>query len=144
MFGGPSRIVDVLLEISPRATRPLKDGSRVRVHHGSCNVAARVAFYEGKDLAAGERALAQLRLEKPSFLFAGDRFIVRDWAEQNTLAGGIVLDPDASRQLFRNEARLRFLSERAQSPEDVLHFVALTSHARRRRATITIAVEVAI
>ena len=63
-FGEPSRIVDVLLEISPRASRPLKDGSRVRVHHGSCNVAAHVAFYESKDLAVGERALGQLRLDR--------------------------------------------------------------------------------
>ena len=49
---------------------------------------------------------------------------MRDWAEQNTLAGGIVLNPDASRHPFRSEARLQFLSERAQSPDDVLHFVA--------------------
>ena len=122
-FGGPSMIVDVQLEISPRAARPLKDGSRVRVHHGSCNVAARVAFYQNKDLAAGENALAQLRLEKPSLVFAGDRFIVRDWAEQNTLAGGVVLDPDASRQLFHSEAHLQLLGERGKSPEDVLNFV---------------------
>jgi selenocysteine-specific elongation factor len=123
-FGGPSTIIDVQLEISPRAARPLKEGSRVRIHHGSCNVAAHVAFCHGKDLAAGERALAQLRLEKPSFVFAGDRFIVRDWAEQNTLAGGVVLDPDASRQSFRSEARLRFLGERGKSPEEVSNFVA--------------------
>jgi selenocysteine-specific elongation factor len=127
-FGGasvtPSMIVDAQFEISPRATRPLKDGSRVRVHHGSGNVAARVAFYQGEDLAAGGHALGQLRLEAPWFVFAGDRFIVRDWAEQNTLAGGVVLDPDASRKLFSSEARLRFLNERAQSPEDVSHFVA--------------------
>jgi selenocysteine-specific elongation factor len=123
-FGGPSAIVDVQLEISSRAVRPLKEGSRVRIHHGSCNVAAHVAFYQSKQLAAGERALAQLRLEKPSFVFAGDRFIVRDWPEQNTLAGGIVLDPDASRQSFRSAARFRFLNERGKSPEDVSPFVA--------------------
>jgi selenocysteine-specific elongation factor len=123
-YGGPSTIIDVQLEISPRSARPLKEGSRVRIHHGSCNVAAHVAFYQSKDLAAGERALGQLRLEKPSFVFAGDRFIVRDWAEQNTLAGGVVLDPDSSRQSFRKEARLRFLTERAKSPEDVCRFVA--------------------
>ena len=123
-FGGASTTVDVQLEISARAIRALKDGSRVRVHHGSTDVAARVAFYQGKHLAAGERTLVQLRLEKASFVFVGDRFIVRDWAEQNTLAGGIVLDPDASRKLFRDEARLRFLRQRAQSPEDVLQLVA--------------------
>ena len=123
-FGEPSRIVDVQLELAPRASRPLKDGSRVRIHHGSCNVSARVALYLNKQLAAGERGPAQLRLEAPSFVFAGDRFIVRDWAEQNTLAGGIVLDPDAGRKSFRDEARLQFLNERAQSPEDAMHFVA--------------------
>ena len=138
VFGGPSRIVDVQLEISPRATRPLKGGSRVRIHHGSCNVAARVGFFESKDLAAGERALGQLRLEKPSFVFAGDRFIVRDWAEQRTLAGGVVLDPDASRQSFRNAARLGFLTARAQSPEDALRFVAsqVTRDGRGRRSQL--------
>jgi len=123
VFGEPSTIIDVRLEISPRAVRSLKDGSRVQIHHGSCNVGALVAFYESKDLAAGEHALAQLRFEKPSFVFAGDRFIVRDWPEQNTMAGGIVLDPDASRRLFRSAARFRYLNDRGKSPGDVLNFV---------------------
>ena len=123
-FGGPSTIVDVQLELSPRTARPLKDGSRVRVHHGSCDVAAHVAFHQRRDLATGESALGQMRFEKPSFVFAGDHFIVRDWAEQNTLAGGVVLDPDARRRLFTNEGRLQFLNDRGKSPEDVLNFVA--------------------
>ena len=63
----------------------------MRVHHGSGDVPARVVFFTGK-IGGGERALAQLRLEAPAFVFAGDRFVLRDWAEQNTLAGGVVLD----------------------------------------------------
>ena len=55
-LGGPSEILDVLLEISPRAARPLKDGLRVRAHHGSGNVAAHVALASGKELAARRRA----------------------------------------------------------------------------------------
>lgn len=123
-FGEPSKVVDVEVEISTRAGRPVKNGTRVRVHHGSCNVAARLAFYKDRDLAVGERALAQLRLEAPWFVFAGDRLILRDWAERNTLAGGIVLDPDSSQQNFRGEAQMQFLRERSQSPDNVLHFVA--------------------
>jgi selenocysteine-specific elongation factor len=123
-LGGPNGVLDVLLAISPRASRPLKNGARVRVHHGSANVAAEVAFFAGKTLPVGERALAQLRLESPVFLLAGDRFIVRDWSEQNTLAGGIVLDPDASRKSFRVKERLRLLDRRAQAPDDVAAFVA--------------------
>ena len=69
-------------------------------------------------------ALAQLRLETPAFVFAGDRFIVRDWAEQNTLAGGIVLDPDASRRPFPSQLRAELLGQRARRPDEVLYFVA--------------------
>ena len=29
------------------------------------------------------------------FVFAGDHLTVRDWSEQQTLAGAVVLDPDA-------------------------------------------------
>ncbi len=122
-FGEPSTILDVLLEIVPRANRPLKHDARVRVHHGSGDVAARVVFFTGKQLAAGERALAQLRLEAPAFVFAGDRFVVRDWAEQCTLAGGIVLDENASSALLHSEARANFLNQRAGAPEDVQAYI---------------------
>jgi len=63
---------------------------------------------------------------------------VRDWAEQRTLAGGVVLDADASRQSFRNAARLGFLRARAQSPEDALHFVAsqVTRNGGGRRSQL--------
>ena len=99
-------VLDVLLEISPRATRSLKDGVRVRVHHGSGNVAAHVALGVRRRSCRPARAvLAQLRLEAPAFVFAGDRFTVRDWSEQHTLAGAIVLDPDATRKAFRTPAR---------------------------------------
>jgi selenocysteine-specific elongation factor len=123
-FGGPSSVLDVRIEISPRATHAIKDGVRVHAHHGSGNVAARVAFHGDTTLAAGEKAVAQLRLEAPAFVFAGDRFIVRDWAERTTLGGAIVLDPDGDRKRFRRDARMQFLSARAESPADVSRAVA--------------------
>lgn len=123
-FGGPSSIVDALLEISARADRPVKDGARVHVHHGSGNTAARIAFHNRRDLTPGEHTLAQLRMEEPAFVFSGDRFVLRDWSEHSTLGGGAVLDPDASQRLFHSEARSRFLSPRAQAPEAAGSFVA--------------------
>jgi len=123
-FGGPSSILDVLMEISPRAAHAIHDGLRVHAHHGSATVAARVAFRDDTPLAAGGRAVAQLRLESPAFVFAGDRFILRDWPERITLGGGIVLDPDGNRRAFRSQARTRFLDARAAAPEDAAAFVA--------------------
>ncbi len=125
-LGGPSEALDVHLEKSGRlagnksaAARPLKDGSRVRIHLGSANVPAHLFFLETDQLAAGEKALAHLRFESPVFAFVGDRFIVRDWSEQATLAGGTVLDPDAQRNNFRTESQRKFLKQRSASPNDL-------------------------
>jgi selenocysteine-specific elongation factor len=123
-FGGSSSVLDVRIEISPRATHTVKDGVRVHAHHGSGNVAGRVAFHEHRTLTAGEHAVAQLRLEAPAFVFASDHFILRDWAERNTLGGAITLDPDGNRKLFRRESRMQFLDARDQSPSDVSCLVA--------------------
>ena len=123
-LGGPSEILDVLLEISPRAARPLKDGLRVRAHHGSGNVAAHVALVRGKELVPGGHVLAQLRLEAPAFVFAGDRFTVRDWSEQRTLAGAVVLDANGDRKALRTPARQQSLGLLADSIDDVTRLVA--------------------
>jgi len=118
------------------AARPLKDDTLVRVHHGSGNTPARAQLLDTKSLAPGARALAQLRFESPVFAFIGDRFIIRDWSEQATLAGGILLDPDASRRQARSAARLKFLQARASAPDslDALVRSQLTRDAARKRA----------
>lgn len=145
-LGPATRTLDVLLWRSPRTTpkappqRPLKDLMQLHVHHGSTSVPARVRLLEGADLPPGGRAMAQLRLVRPLFALAGDRLVVRDWPEQHTLAGGIVLDPDATRDDVRNPERLAFLAARAAAPHDAAVFAE--SHFRRfhvaRRATLLV------
>jgi selenocysteine-specific elongation factor len=138
-FGEASAIVDVLLSRSPRLgakTRSIKQGTAVRVHHGSANFGARVFFQNGEELHEGETAIVQLRLESPAFMFAGDRFVVRDASEQSTLAGGVVLDPDANVRSFRSSAQREFLTKRAQAPNHAGVFVA-TQIARDRAAKRT-------
>ena len=125
-LGGPVLTMDVLFERSPRllrsksgAARQLKDGALVRVHHGSANVAARVCLSGGAPIGPGEQRLAQLRLEQPLFVLAGDRFIVRDWPEQHTLGGGVILDTDPDGRRFRSAEQQRLLEQRRQGPDDV-------------------------
>jgi selenocysteine-specific elongation factor len=68
--------------------------------------------------------LAQLRFESPVYAFAGDRVVLRDWPAQHTLAGGVVLDPDAQRRGFHADARRAFLEPRAAAaPTDPMPFV---------------------
>ena len=118
-LGTASDTADVLLERSARpidtrsvVVRPLKSGKRVRIHHGSSNLPARLLMNDA-ELLPGQRTIAQLQFDGQIFAFAGDHFIVRDWSEQRTLAGGLILDPDAIRGQFRNEAQQACLAQRA-------------------------------
>lgn len=129
-LGGPVDTVDVWLTKSARlrqlktpAARPLPDGTRVRVHFGSANLPARVRLRETTELAPGESSLAELRLEAPAYLFDGDRFLLRDWSEQTTLAGGIVLEAQAQRSRWRSAAQKAFLQSRAERPNDARTFL---------------------
>jgi selenocysteine-specific elongation factor len=123
-MGDASDCLDVMLDVSPRAHKPVKNGVRVRVHHGSGNVAAHIALGAGKELAVGQRIAAQLRLDAPVYLCAGDHLTVRDWSEQHTLAGAIVLDPDATRRAFRHDVRQQWLERLAASLDTPAEFVA--------------------
>ena len=125
-FGDASAVINVALTRSmrlPTTTRPLKHGATVRVHHGSRNSAARIFFQDGEELRGRERGIAQIRFDTPVFMFAGDRFVVRDVSEQSTLAGGVVLDPDASVKNFRSAAQRELLKQRMHSPENAAVFV---------------------
>jgi selenocysteine-specific elongation factor len=87
----------------------------VRVHHGTTDVTAAVFLLDHKELRPGETALAQLRLEAETFVFVGDRFIIRDWAEQTTLAGGIILDTHGDVRNFRSEVNRIYLQQTSAS-----------------------------
>ncbi len=128
----PGNMLDVLLIRSTRETAParpphhpkLRDGATVRVHHGSAHWTARVSLLERGSLPPGGQMIARLRCERPVFAFAGDRFIVRDGAGRVTLAGGLILDPDAPRRSFRRAAQRRFLARLAAAPTDSTEAVA--------------------
>ena len=129
-LGGPSSTLDVLLDRSARLkadkygpVRTLKGGALIRWHCHSANVPARLHLADCEQLVAGTRGLGQLRFDSPVFALAGERFILRDWSEQVTLAGGIVLDAEANRKSFHTDTRRRFLQQRAASVSDVLSFV---------------------
>jgi selenocysteine-specific elongation factor len=70
--------LDVVLE----ELAPIGHGLRLRVHHGTAEIPARI-------IRAGER-FAQLRLASPAVAARGDRVVLR---ARTTLGGGRVLDP---------------------------------------------------
>jgi selenocysteine-specific elongation factor len=143
--GQVSATWDVLLEKCARAAdrkaalaRPLRNGTRVYLHHGSGKFAAKVCFAGRQELGPGEAIPAQVRFEGRAFGLMGDRFIVRDWSEQSTLAGGIILDPDAARRHSASPARQEVLRTRAAAIKDpaVAVETELKLHQVLRRQTL--------
>ncbi|NWK56061.1 selenocysteine-specific translation elongation factor [Verrucomicrobiaceae bacterium N1E253] len=119
--GQASTTLDVLLTrlsrpIPGSQDRPLRHTETVILHHGSARCQARVILHGQNQLQPGESCLAQLRLETPVLLLSGDRIVLRDGAQQHTLAGGTILDALAERPGFRTDERAEFLQQRVQAP----------------------------
>ncbi len=113
-------ILDVCLERSPRLpaeASPLRNNTRVRVHHGTGHGPARLVLADGKLIEPGQNRLAQLRLERPICIWPGDRIIIRNWQETATLAGGLVLDVNGDRKKMRAPARMQLLEARIAAPQ---------------------------
>jgi selenocysteine-specific elongation factor len=103
-----TQILDAWVDVLADAPRPLRTRQRVRVHHGTAEVLARVAaLEESGEIAPGSKGLVQLRLESPVVALPGDRFIVRTYSPQRTVAGGVVLDAHAQKHRGRERAAAR-------------------------------------
>jgi len=112
----PTQIIDVQLNVLPSAPRPIRSRSRLRVHLGSAEVLARVRIMNIRgEVPPGETAFAQLRFESPVVALHGERFIVRSYSPAETIAGGMVLDPQAAKHrgkdLAATQEHLRVLAE---------------------------------
>lgn len=88
-----TQIFDAQLEVLKTAPRALKSRQRVRVHVGTIEVLARIQILaESNEIAAGEMGFAQLRLETPIVVVPNERFVIRSYSPQQTIAGGKILD----------------------------------------------------
>jgi selenocysteine-specific elongation factor len=103
-----TRRIDIRLELL-RSAPKMKQRSRVHFHAGTCETVAELVFYAQKELAPGQNAFGQLRLQDDVMVLAGDRFILRQFSPVTTIGGGLVLDPLARRPTLRDTGRAAFL-----------------------------------
>ncbi len=121
----PTQIIDARATLLADAPRALRSRQRVRMHIGAAEVLARVRVLENgtgvspvnpaanhaQDARAtikpGESGFIQLRLEAPTVGVLGDRFILRSYSPQHTIAGGIIIDPFAPKHRARERAHVR-------------------------------------
>ena len=113
----PTQSLDIELELLANATRPLRSRQRVRIHIGTAELLGRVSVLNDLgEIAPGETDLVQLRLESATIATHGTRVIIRSYSPQETIAGGRVLEPFATRHRRKGFAAVRsFLSSLADT-----------------------------
>ena len=104
-----TRRIDVRLRVLESEKRSLRHWTPLHLHLGSAFLSARVALLEGREIAPGGSALAQLHLDRAAQAAAGDRFIVRDQSGRRTVGGGGVVDPFPPMRVRARPARLAAL-----------------------------------
>jgi selenocysteine-specific elongation factor len=99
----PTFLMDARLTCLASAAKPLANRTRVRLHLGTSEILARVILLGRSELAPGEEAMVQLRLESPGVALPRDRFVVRGYSPVVTLGGGELVDtrPTKHRQFSR-------------------------------------------
>ena len=116
-FSETSERVDVSLKLLPERARPLKHLSPVKVHIGAKRVAAQMALIDNKasKLIPGESSKAQLIFQQPLCTTHGERFVIRDDSETDTLGGGVVLDPKGPKYGKSKPHRIQWLEALEQA-----------------------------
>ena len=116
-FSEISERVDVSLKLLPEHARPLKHLSPVKVHIGAKRVAAQMALIDNQTskLMPGESSKAQLIFQQPLCTTHGERFVIRDDSETETLGGGLVLDPNGPKYGKSKPHRIQWLEALEQA-----------------------------
>ena len=108
----PTQVFNAWLYLLKDAGRPLRNLTRLKLHIGTAEVMCRVLLLDAKGLAPGQEGLVQCRLEEPVVCDWDDHFVIRAFAPQQTIGGGVVLEVNATRERRFDDttvARLRAL-----------------------------------
>jgi len=97
----PTQIIDAWIDVLPGAPRAVRSRSRVRFHIGATEVLGRVRVLGSSQVEPGSGGPVQLRLEAPVVAVHGDRFILRSYSPAETIAGGVIVDPFATKHRGR-------------------------------------------
>lgn len=95
-------MIDAQVELFPGNFR-IGSWSHQIFHTGTFTSSARVHLITENELHGGEKAVAQIHLEKPAILLANDRFILRNSSSDITFGGGMILDPNPLHHRRRTE-----------------------------------------
>ncbi|MBK8465606.1 MAG: selenocysteine-specific translation elongation factor [Chloracidobacterium sp.] len=126
-----TQIIDAEIEVLTTAAKSLRSRQRVRVHIGTTEVLARIQVLNNSgEIAPGSKDFAQLRLETQVLTVPSERFIIRSYSPQATIAGGSVIDAFAEKHRHKeNEAVRHYLANMLTAFDDINERVRLLVNA---------------
>ncbi len=108
-----STILDVRVTALASAPRALRRGEALRLLCGTAEAGARLRLLDRTALGPGEESVAQLLLDAPLALPVRAGFVLRLPSPPRSVAGGVVLDPEAPRRRAREAALLAAMARMA-------------------------------
>jgi selenocysteine-specific elongation factor len=97
-YYSPTTNFNATLYLLKSVEKPLKNLASLKLHIGTAEVLCRVALLDCKELAPGEEALVQVRAAEPVVCDWNDHYVVRTYAPQQTIGGGIVLEANPAKE----------------------------------------------
>ncbi len=98
-------MVDVQLNLLPAVPRKLKNRAKVRFHTGTSEIISTVVLLDRDELEPGNTCFAQVRLDQPTTVLQGDRFILRSYSPVRAIGGGKILSAlPTKKKRFSGEA----------------------------------------
>jgi len=128
VLSGPNALIssymlDVSLHFLKSNKKSMKNRTRVRFHSGTSEILGNLILLDREELAPGEKAAVQLRLDAPLALVKDDRFVIRSYSPVRTVGGGHVLNPIPQKhKRFKSEVIEGVKGLAENSPEDIVSY----------------------
>jgi len=97
----PTRRIDVCFRMLKDVKTSLTHNTIVKLFLGASETLARVRLLGVEQLSPGESGWLQLEPQKPVVGFRGDHYILRRPSPSETLGGGVIIDPYATKRYKR-------------------------------------------
>lgn len=88
-----SYMVDAHFHYLKSNAKPAKPRTRIRFHSGTSEILGYMILLDRKELAPGDDAPVQFRLESPVCCIKDDRYVIRSYSPVKTIGGGAILNP---------------------------------------------------
>ncbi|WP_027963281.1 selenocysteine-specific translation elongation factor [Halalkalibacillus halophilus] len=110
-----TRRVDLELRVSPYLDKWIKQRSPIKLHVNTSEAYGRIVFFDRNRVEEPDELLyVQVELDDPIYVHKGDRFVLRRATPVETIGGGRIIVPQASKHKFGMDT-VEWLKERSEA-----------------------------